>query len=162
VPVGSNLTRTFTIQNTGTQGLAIVSYAISGANGSLFSATNFPAFIAAGASATLNLTFTPTTTGLKTATLTITNDDCDEAAYDFVVQGTGLPCPAQLTLVSPADDYASGSQIKSAAATNGNITATNKITGTAQVTYGANVIELRPGFQATGGTVFSAQQGGCN
>ena len=160
--VGNNSVRTFTVQNTGTGNLSVTSITITGVNASQFSAGSLtPASpILPGNSATFTVTYTPTTEGLKTATVTITNDDCNEGLYDFTVQGT--TCPSQLTLVSPTNDYSSGTQLKSASATVGNITATNKITGTAQVTFQAKVIELKAGFQANNGTVFLAQVGGCN
>lgn len=162
VAIGGNVVRTFTIQNTGAANLTIGTISLTGANASSFAlGTLTPASpILPGNSATFTVTFAPTTEGLKTATVTINNDDCNEAIYDFAVQGT--TCPNQLTLASTADDYASGTLLKTASSTTGNITATNKITGTAQVTYQAKVIELKPGFQANGGTVFLAQMGGCN
>jgi hypothetical protein len=162
VAIGNTIVRTFTIQNTGNADLTVSSISITGANSSLFTAGALtPASpILPGNSASFTVTFAPTTEGLKTATVIITNNDCTEAVYDFAIQGS--TCPSQVTLVSTADDYASGTQLKIASAVNGNITATNKITGSAQVTYQAKVIELKAGFQATGGTVFLAQIGGCN
>lgn len=75
--------------------------------------------------------------------------------------GDPNPCPPLLTLVSTADDYSSGTMTKQAAASNGKIEATNLITGSANITYEANSIELKPGFRADNGTVFKAQIGGC-
>lgn len=76
--------------------------------------------------------------------------------------GAPNPCPSLLTLVSTADDYSSGNTTKQAAATGGKIEATNLITGSANVTYEAQSIELKPGFRSDNGTVFKAQVGGCN
>ncbi len=162
VAVGDNLVRTFTVQNTGTGNLTITDITLTGANASSFTlGTLTPVSpILPGNSATFTVTFSPTSEGLKTATVTINNDDCNEATYDFSIQGT--TCPSQLALVSTADDYSSGTQLKTASIINGTITATNKITGTAQVTYQANAVELKAGFYAAGGTVFLAQIGGCN
>lgn len=72
------------------------------------------------------------------------------------------PCATSLTLQSTADDYSSGIVLKEVSNTNGTITATNKITGNANVTYnaGANVV-LNPGFTAANGTVFLVEMGGC-
>lgn len=72
------------------------------------------------------------------------------------------PCAVSQTLVSTADDYSSGVLIKETNAQTGIIIATNKITGTARVTYlaGKN-ISLEPGFSVSNGTVFLAQKGGC-
>ncbi|MBK6622567.1 MAG: hypothetical protein IPG32_17475 [Saprospirales bacterium] len=38
----------------------------------------------------LTVTFMPTAAGVQNATITINNNDCDEAVYDFAVTGTGL------------------------------------------------------------------------
>lgn len=75
--------------------------------------------------------------------------------------GDPNPCPTLLTLVSTADDYSSGTMTKQAAASNGKIEATNLIAGSANVTYEANSIELKPGFRTETGVVFKAQVGGC-
>ena len=70
-------------------------------------------------------------------------------------------CPTSLPLTSPTDDASSGTILKQASAATGNIAATNKITGIANVTYEAKSIQLNPGFKADNGTVFKAQVGGC-
>lgn len=73
------------------------------------------------------------------------------------------PCATTYVLVSPADDISSGTTTKEANATTGTITATNKITGTANVTYRAGAsITLNPGFLAGNGVVFKTENGGCN
>ena len=63
---------------------------MSGANAGLFTVggITFPSTIAANGSATFTITFAPTTAGLKTATVNISSNDCDEAQYDFAVQGS--------------------------------------------------------------------------
>jgi ELWxxDGT repeat protein len=77
------------------------------------------------------------------------------------------PCETTLTLQSTTNDYANTSSepngilIKQASASNGSITATNKITGTAKVTYQAKSVSLNNGFRADNGTVFKAEIGGC-
>ena len=63
---------------------------------------------------------------------------------------------------SPSDDISTGTITKQASSTTGSITATNKITGTANVTYQAKTITLDQGFKAENGTVFKAEVGGCN
>ena len=73
------------------------------------------------------------------------------------------PCPTSVTLTSTADDYSGGILIKEANVSTGVIVATNKITGTAQVTYRAGKsVTLNPGFKADNGTVFKTEFGGCN
>jgi hypothetical protein len=69
-------------------------------------------------------------------------------------------CGSTFNLVSPTDDYSSGLQVKASTV---KITASNKITGTANITYrSAQAIELSPGFVAANGTVFLAERGLCN
>ena len=86
---------TFTIQNTGTAILGLTGtgptyITISGANAADFTVTANPsASIAAGGSTTFSITFNPSTIGLKTATLTIANNDSDENPYDFAIRGYG-------------------------------------------------------------------------
>jgi hypothetical protein len=69
-------------------------------------------------------------------------------------------CGSTFNLVSPTDDYNSELQVKTSTV---KITASNKITGTANITYrSAQAIELNPGFLAANGTVFLAEKGICN
>ena len=73
------------------------------------------------------------------------------------------PCLSIRNLVSTTDDYSSGTTVKEANSTTGTITATNKITGTANVIYRAGKsIILEAGFKADNGTVFKTEFGGCN
>lgn len=67
-----------------------------------------------------------------------------------------------VTLVSPNDDYSASTVLKTASSTNGKIVATNKVTGTANVTFSAKTVELNAGFKADNGTIFKAEIGGCN
>jgi hypothetical protein len=84
-------------------------------------------------------------------------------SYTITNCNTPPPCASTLTLVSTTDDISSGIITKEANATTGIITATNKITGTANVTYRAGKsITLDAGFKADNGTVFKTEFGGCN
>lgn len=92
---GSAVVRTFTIQNTGAAALILSGanpVSVSGANASDFTITQ-PAVtsIAAGGNTTFQLTFTPSAAGVRTATVTIANNDSDEGSYTFMVQGTATP-----------------------------------------------------------------------
>ncbi|MCR9064603.1 MAG: M12 family metallo-peptidase [Cytophagales bacterium] len=80
----------------------------------------------------------------------------------------GSPCPGTLTLVSTANDVASGTQTfqSSNAVAPGLIAATNDITG-GNVTFDAGKkVEMNPGFSVNGNpgnsAVFLAKIGGCN
>ncbi len=88
--------------------------------------------------------------------------DVDEEAFS-VLSVCPPPCGTIVILQSTADDYSTGTTIKEANATTGTITATNKVTGTANVTYRAGKsITLNAGFKADNGTVFRTEFGGCN
>jgi hypothetical protein len=90
----STIVRTFTLQNTGSTVLNLTGsspfVSISGAAASDFSVTAIPATpINASNSTTFQVTFDPSATGLRTAALSIANDDTDENPYNFDIQGTG-------------------------------------------------------------------------
>ena len=84
---GTTLIGSFTIQNRGTTPLSISN---ASSSNPLFVLSTAPSSIAAGSSATLTVTFSPTVPGVQNATFTINNNDCDEAVYDFAVTGTGF------------------------------------------------------------------------
>jgi len=90
---GATFTRTYTIQNTGTGTLNItLPLVIGGAQASDYAVTTPPsATIAPGGSSNFIVTFTPAAIGLRAASITINNDDSDEAIYNFNIQGTGTP-----------------------------------------------------------------------
>jgi hypothetical protein len=105
VSLGGTMTRTFTIQNTGTASLSLTGASpfvtISGANASHFSITSIPSSsIGAGSSTTFVVTYTPPVLGESIATITISNNDSDEATYDFAIKGTAV--------VTPPITYAAG------------------------------------------------------
>ncbi|MFC4721348.1 choice-of-anchor D domain-containing protein [Geojedonia litorea] len=97
--IGTPVTKTFTIQNTGNAALNLTGASpyvvISGANASDFSVTVIPSSsIAASGSTTFNIRFNPATAGVKNATLSIANNDSDENPYDFSIRGTAVtPAP---------------------------------------------------------------------
>lgn len=91
----TTIVRTFTIQNIGVANLLLTGttpfVVISGANASDFSVTAIPSnAIVGGGFTTFTITFNPTAVGLRSATLSILNNDTDEGNYTFAIQGTGL------------------------------------------------------------------------
>lgn len=99
-----NKINTFTIQNTGTATSLNLTGAspyaiISGTHASDFIVTLIPsATIAANGNTTFEVTFDPSAIGLRTATVTIANDDIDENPYTFDIQGTGISGPPTYTI----------------------------------------------------------------
>ncbi len=78
----SGASRTFTVQNTGTAVLNISSITSSNAK---FTITGAPATVAVNGSQTFTVVYSPTSIGTETSTITINNNDSDEAVYDFQV-----------------------------------------------------------------------------
>jgi hypothetical protein len=70
---------------------------ISGTNASNFTATALPGSLASGGVTSFVVTFTPTTTGTKTATITVYSNDPDEGVYTFAVSAT-VQNPTPLTI----------------------------------------------------------------
>ena len=92
---GSTVSRTFTIHNTGVQqDLALTGspkVALSGANAADFTVIQQPAAsVAVGGSASFQIRFDPSTSGTRSASVSIANDDTDENPYTFAIQGTGI------------------------------------------------------------------------
>ena len=83
-------TRTFTIFNNGNMTLNIGAITRTGTHASEFTITTSPATtVAAFSSTTFVVTFSPTALGTRSATISIANNDSNEASYDFNIQGTG-------------------------------------------------------------------------
>ena len=96
---GGNVVRTFTIENTGTALLTVSGITMSGTNAAEFVVVRYAIQLFSGNWYTFNVTLHPTAIGLKTATVNVANNDCDEADYDFAVQGNGVnPCPAEINV----------------------------------------------------------------
>jgi len=103
---GGTVVRTFTIQNTGTAALSLTCSSpyvvVGGTHAADFSVTAIPSSsIAASGSTTFNVTFDPSASGLRSATLSIANNDADENPYNFSIQGTGFVATPTLS-VSPS------------------------------------------------------------
>lgn len=90
ISTNAGVSKTFTILNTGSAPLTVSSITMGGLNANQFtlSALSPASPVGIGSSATFTLTFAPTSIGTKTAIVTITNNDCDEGVYDFVVSGS--------------------------------------------------------------------------
>lgn len=87
-------THSFIIQNTGSADLSLTGLPqvqISGANAGDFVVSTQPASstISAGGSISFQIAFDPTTTGFRTATVMVPNNDADENPYTFNIQGLG-------------------------------------------------------------------------
>lgn len=91
---GDTLTRTFTIQNSGTGSLSLTGAPKVQIVGSTdFTVTLQPVSPVKidNPTTTFQITFNPSSAGLKTATVIISNNDADEGSYQFAIQGNGVP-----------------------------------------------------------------------
>ncbi|MFT3980902.1 MAG: choice-of-anchor D domain-containing protein [Ferruginibacter sp.] len=109
---GGTVTRTFTIENTGTATLNLTDLSpyivIGGTNAADFSIAANPAgTIAAAGTTTFQITFDPGAIGLRTATISIANDDADENPYNFSIQGTGTNASASDIIDNSSFTYTS-------------------------------------------------------
>ena len=86
------ITHTFTISNSGTGDLSLTGVPTVGLNGaSAFNVVTQPSSpIPAGETTPFAIRFAPTTTGLLTSTVTISNSDNTNNPYTFVISGTGI------------------------------------------------------------------------
>ncbi len=104
VALNAPVSRTFTIQNTGTTSLTVSSLTVTGNNKSEFVLSGLltPVTIATGSSESIVATFTPTAPGSRSAVIHILNSDCSEADYDFIVQGNADPASVGGTITGSA------------------------------------------------------------
>ncbi len=92
--------RSFTISNQGPMDLTLGAVMITGANVADFSVTTQPAsLVAPGGATTFQVTFDPRANGLRSATLSFSNNDADETPFDFAIQGVGTGTPPSRVFV---------------------------------------------------------------
>ena len=97
--VSGNKEHSFSILNTGVDTLHLTGtpvVVVSGAHAGDFTVTQQPGIIEVppgGGSIVFKISFNPGDLGLRTATISIDNDDYDENPYDFSIQGTGTVNP---------------------------------------------------------------------
>src|SRR5439155_1098217 len=81
------------LSNSGSAALSITSIAITGTNSGDFAQNNncplSPSTLAAGAKCTINATFTPSATGTRSATLTV-SDNATGSPQTVALSGTGI------------------------------------------------------------------------
>jgi hypothetical protein len=104
--------RVFTVQNVGAADLNLTAtphVELSGADVASYSVeAQPPATIAAGASATFTIKFVPNAVGTKTVTVTIRNNDPDEATYTYTVLGSGMTPATAISKTGQTTSYTAG------------------------------------------------------
>jgi len=117
-----------TITNTGGQNLSLNTLSISGANASDFSeqdTCHVPNVLPPNQSCSAMLSFTPSTTGVRAASLTIT-DNAAPSSESVTLSGTGLAQAPAVTLVPGSLTFGSAtSPISIGTSASANITVTN-------------------------------------
>ncbi|MFN4255077.1 MAG: HYR domain-containing protein [Saprospiraceae bacterium] len=122
----SPVTKTYTIENLGTSLLTLGSNAVSIMGSSDFTVTLQPATsVAVGTNTTtFTVSFTPSSVGIKTATVNIANDDCTNNPYNFDITGEGTclaasfsACPSTTVQVGTTDGNCSGTATYTVTAT---------------------------------------------
>ena len=155
---GGTLEHTFTILNTGNADLNLTStpkVVVSGTNVADFTVNPQPTSpVTAGNSTTFTVTFDPSAAGLRTATLTIANNDSDEGTYSFTIQGTGLSSPTATT-------NAATSITTTGATLNGTVNANNASTTVTfqyglTTSYGSTATATQSPVSGTANTAVSA------
>lgn len=135
--VASNTAHNFSIHNRGGKVLSltntpIVEIIAGSANFADFAVTTQPAATTINGEALLTfvITFTPSTSGYRWATVRIMNDDADESSYTFVVDGTGQCAVASTNTIVP-DSGPVGTEVTITAVTNNLFSATASLNSVA-------------------------------
>ena len=88
--VGTNISKSYIIQNTGTINLTVGTISIGGVNASDFIVTTQPAStVIPGGSTTFTIRFNPSILGTRNATVSFNTNDADENPFNFNISGTG-------------------------------------------------------------------------
>ncbi|MBL7775516.1 MAG: choice-of-anchor D domain-containing protein, partial [Saprospiraceae bacterium] len=99
---GGTVSRNFAVMNNGLSALTLpggTPVTIGGANAGDFTVTLQPASaVAAGNLSLFSIEFDPSGPGLRTATVNIANNDCNESPFSFAIQGQGRGAP-QMTVL---------------------------------------------------------------
>ena len=123
-------TLTFTIQNTGTSALTLtLPITLGGANAALFSIAQQPVSpIAPSGATTFIITFSPSSAGIKTATISIVNNDGNENPYDITITARVVTLPPPPVVENVV--YTSGTEIHVELGADGQTQHTYSITST--------------------------------
>ncbi len=126
VAAGTSGTNTFTISNTGNATLTVDSIS---SNNSLFTVSPTSASISAGSNKAITVTFTPTSAGSQSGTITIACDDPDSSSLPVSVVGTGISNTGAISGIITDSHSGSGITGVKVTATPGNYTATTNSAG---------------------------------
>ena len=158
-PAGTqSVAQPVTVTNTGTGTLVVSSATIAGANPNQFTISNGCSTLGAGASCTIDVQFTPTTAGAKTANINIVHNAAGSPT-SVGLSGTATVSAPALSLSTASIPFGNG--VINTVSGNTPVTVTN--TGTANLVV-SNVARAgtNPGqFQHTNGCTTVAPGGSC-
>lgn len=106
VNTGNFVDQAFAIENTGTANLTLGAITFSGTNPTDFAVQTPPVSpVLPGGSTNMTIRFTPGSTGLRSAAISVVNNDSNENPYDFALQGTGVGNTAPTIVESTASPF---------------------------------------------------------
>ena len=109
---GATVTRTFVIKNTGTNDLTFSDspiVTIAGTHAADFTLTADAATpVTGGDQTSFTITFDPSDSGVREATISIANNDGDENPYTFSIQGTGTGAAPEMDVLGNSISIPSG------------------------------------------------------
>ncbi len=114
VSVANAFSKNFSIENSGTSNLIISSINISGLNASdykVVSPASFPAIVTGNNTLNVIVKVVPSALGNRIATITINNNDLDEATYSFAVITKGICYNQTAQITSAKTDFCLGDSI---------------------------------------------------
>ena len=131
--IGSSVSTTITLNSVGLESLTGITAVLSGTDSSLFSITAPPVTLSPTVTTNLNIQFTPTAVGSKTATLTITSSD---AASPYILTLTGIGVAAEVQIEQPVGNILvdGSSTVDFGTVTTGSSTKTFRITNVGNTT----------------------------
>ena len=165
--IGSSATKDYEIQNLGIAALNLTGtplVSIGGTNPGDFTVTTIPLTpIIGGSSTTFIITFSPTYAGVRTAIVSIANNDSDENPYIFLIQGTGNCSISAINTVTPTSGPV-GTEVTITATANNLTGATVSFSGVAatSITYVSSTqIKVIVPSGATSGNLVTTNATGC-
>jgi len=100
--IGASQSKSYRINNEGTANLTLSGISIIGTNPGDFSVSISPSnTITPSAYSILEITFSPTASGTRSAIVSIANNDSDENPFEFTIQGTGN-CVSSSLAITPS------------------------------------------------------------
>jgi CSLREA domain-containing protein len=137
--------KTIVVSNVGTANLAVGAVSVAGVNGSEFSKQSDACsgqIVGPGADCSLEVVFSPASSGSKTGNLLIPSNDPDTPTAAIFLSGTGTPIPVpNISVALGGDLQVAFGQIPSGTFLNRNVVISNS--GTADLTLG-NIAQADP------------------